>query len=81
MQICTQILERRAKRRGLVCFADTCNERNHSRSQCAHQLQANGYLSEIVQCVIDYVKSFHYVDDYRFACTYIRYHQAVRACR
>ena len=28
---------------------------------------------------MDYVKSFHYVDDYRYACTYIRYHQSEKS--
>ena len=32
-----------------------------------------------MQCAIDYVKSFHYVDDYRYACTYIRYHQTEKS--
>ena len=28
-----------------------------------------------MDAAIDYVKSFHYLDDYRFASTYVRYHQ------
>ena len=42
-------------------------------------LQENGYPEEIVECAMDYVKSFHYVDDYRYACTYIRYHQSEKS--
>ena len=43
------------------------------------KLQENGYPEEIVECAMDYVKSFHYVDDYRYACTYIRYHQSEKS--
>ena len=47
--------------------------------QLRRKLQENGYPEEIVECAMDYVKSFHYVDDYRYACTYIRYHQSEKS--
>ena len=71
-EICTEILEKRAKRRALYIL----QRMERTEYQLRKKLQENGYPEEIVQCAIDYVKSFHYVDDYRYACTYIRYHQS-----
>ena len=34
----------------------------------------NQYPEECVDFAIDYVKKYHYLDDYRYACTYVRYH-------
>ncbi len=74
-EICTEILEKRAKRRALYIL----QRMERTEYQLRQKLQENGYPEEIVQCAIDYVKSFHYVDDYRYACTYIRYHQAEKS--
>ena len=71
-EICTEILEKRAKRRALYIL----QRMERTEYQLRKKLQENGYPEEIVQCAIYYVKSFHYVDDYRYACTYIRYHQS-----
>ena len=74
-EICTEILEKRAKRRALYIL----QRMERTEYQLRQKLQENGYPEEIVQCAIDYVKSFHYVDDYRYACTYIRYHQSEKS--
>ena len=74
-EICTEILEKRAKRRALYIL----QRMERTEYQLRQKLQENGYPEEIVQCAIDYVKSFHYVDDYRYACTYIRYHQTEKS--
>ena len=39
--------------------------------QIRKKLQDDGYPSEIVEYVVDYVKSFHYIDDIRYAWNYI----------
>ena len=42
----------------------------------AHQkLKQGGYPQACIDLALEYVKSFHYVDDYRYACTYINYRQ------
>lgn len=74
-EICTEILEKRAKRRALYIL----QRMERTEYQLRQKLQENGYPEEIVQSAIEYVKSFHYVDDYRYACTYIRYHQSEKS--
>lgn len=74
-EICTEILEKRAKRRALYIL----QRMERTEYQLRQKLQENGSPEEIVQSAIEYVKSFHYVDDYRYACTYIRYHQSEKS--
>lgn len=74
-EICSEILEKRAKRRAMYIL----QRMERTECQLRRKLQENGYPEEIVECTMDYVKSFHYVDDYRYACTYIRYHQSEKS--
>ena len=74
-EICSEILEKRAKRRAMYIL----QRMERTECQLRRKLQENGYPEEIVECAMDYVKSFHYVDDYRYACTYIRYHQSEKS--
>ena len=46
-----------------------------SERKLREKLTQGGYPDCCVDAAIDYVKSFHYLDDYRFASTYVRYHQ------
>ena len=74
-EICSEILEKRAKRRAMYIL----QRMERTECQLRRKLQENGYPEEIVECAMDYVKSFHYVDDDRYACTYIRYHQSEKS--
>ena len=74
-EICSEILEKRAKRRAMYIL----QRMERTECQLRRKLQENGYPEEIVECAMDYVKSFHYVVDYRYACTYIRYHQSEKS--
>lgn len=74
-EICSEILEKRAKRRAMYIL----QRMERTECQLRRKLQENGYPEEIVECAMDYVKSFHYVDDYRYACTYIRYYQSEKS--
>ncbi|HBP61382.1 MAG TPA: recombinase RecX, partial [Eubacterium sp.] len=48
---------------------------DRSERKLREKLTQGGYPDCCVDAAIDYVKSFHYLDDYRFASTYVRYHQ------
>ena len=48
---------------------------DRSERKLREKLAQGGYPDCCVDAAIDYVKSFHYLDDYRFASTYVRYHQ------
>lgn len=39
------------------------------------KLKENGYPDECIDIAIDYVSSYHYLDDYRYAETFIRIYQ------
>ena len=54
-EICTEILEKRAKRRALYIL----QRMERTEYQLRQKLQENGYPEKIVQCAIDYVKSVH----------------------
>ena len=48
---------------------------DRTESQLTKKLQEYGYPDPVVEEAVDYVKSFHYIDDRRFAENYIRYRQ------
>ena len=46
-----------------------------TEKQLHDKLKQQGYPDVCIEQAISYVKSYHYVDDLRYACVYIRYHQ------
>lgn len=46
-----------------------------TEQQLREKLKQGGYPQACIDLALEYVKSFHYVDDYRYACTYINYRQ------
>ena len=48
---------------------------DRTEEQLTKKLQEYGYSEEAVREAVEYVKSFHYIDDHRFAENYIRYRQ------
>lgn len=64
-----EVLGKRAKKRAMYLL----EQMDRTESQLRDKLMQNGYPQECVDDAIDYVKSFHYLDDYRYACTFIRY--------
>ncbi|MGN0170548.1 MAG: regulatory protein RecX [Lachnospiraceae bacterium] len=48
---------------------------DRTQEQLVKKLQGYGYPNEAVEAAVEYVKSFHYIDDRRFAENYIRYRQ------
>lgn len=65
-----EILLKRAKLRAM----NLLKARNYTEMQLTEKLRQGYYPEEIVQLAIEYVKSFHYVDDYQYASDYIEYH-------
>ena len=58
----------RGKRYALSLLSD----REYSSKMLMDKLSSTGYSSEHAEIIIDYVKSFHYLDDERYAENYIR---------
>lgn len=70
-QIMMDILGKRATKRAMYLL----EQQERTEKQLRDKLQQNAYPDPCIEQAIAYVKSYHYVDDYRYATTYIRYHQ------
>lgn len=70
-EIVTRVLPKRAKKRCL----NLLQKKPYTEYKLREKLMEGFYTQDIIDDVIDYVKSFHYVDDYDYACQYIFYHK------
>ena len=62
-----EILEKRAKERVLYLL----NDMDKTEYEVSEKLKAGFYPQEIIDNTISYLKSYHYIDDDRFARQYI----------
>ena len=69
--ILNEILPKRAKKRSL----NLLQKRPYTEQKLREKLAEGYYPEEMIEETIEYVKSFHYVDDYEYACQYIFYHK------
>jgi len=67
----TDILPKRAKKRCL----NLLKVRPYTEYKLREKLKEGYYSSNIIDEAIEYVKSFHYIDDYDLACQYIFYNK------
>ena len=70
-QLLKEVVGKRAKKRALHLL----EQMDRSERKLREKLAQNEYPQCCIDEAIDYVKSFHYLDDFRFASTYVRYHQ------
>lgn len=70
-RVLLSVVSKRAKKRALYLL----EKMDRSESKLREKLKASEYPSQCVDEAIEYVKSFHYLDDSRFARNYVRYHQ------
>lgn len=70
-EIIQNVLPKRAKKRCL----NLLQKRPYTEFKLREKLEEGLYSSEVIEEAIDYVKSFHYIDDYDYACQYIFYHK------
>lgn len=71
VKILGEVLPKRAKKRCL----NLLEKKNYTEYKLREKLREGLYPTEIEDEAIAYVKSFHYIDDYRYACDYIFYHK------
>jgi regulatory protein len=80
-ETCRQILEEllplRAKKRSLKLL----EMKSYTERQLRDKLRDGLYPPSVIDEAIAYVKSYHYIDDYAFACQYIEYHKENRSRR
>lgn len=67
----SEVLGKRAKKRAMHLL----EQMDRTEKQLRDKLAANEYPAECIDMAIDYVKSYHYLDDYRYAENFIRYSQ------
>lgn len=69
-EITTELLPKRAK---LRCM-NLLQSRNYTRKQLEDKLKQGEYAQEYIDEAIDYVSSYGYIDDLRYARDFIEYH-------
>lgn len=61
----------RAKKRALYILTDS----DRTEKQLREKLEKTGYSEEVITETIEYVRSFGYIDDMRYAVRYIEYYR------
>ena len=72
-----QVLPKRAKLRAM----NLLKGREYTTRQLYDKLKSGDYPEEIIKEALDYVESFHYTDDLRYAVSYISGHETTRSRR
>lgn len=75
--IMEEIIGKRAIKRAMHLL----ERQERTEKQLYDKLKQNGYPEECIENAIGYVRSYHYIDDLRYAKTYIRYHQDKKSYR
>jgi regulatory protein len=70
-EIMKKVLPRRAKLRAM----NLLKQRSYTRYALAEKLRSGGYPEQVTREALDYVESFHYIDDKRYAQDYIEYNK------
>lgn len=65
-----EIVAKRAKKRVLYLL----EKMDRTEYQIREKLKVNEYPECCIDIAVEYAKSFHYIDDYRYASTFVRYH-------
>lgn len=73
--ICQDILLPRAKKRVLYLL----ERMERTEYQLRQKLSADGHPKSVIDAAIAYVKEYHYIDDLRYACAYIRAHENTKS--
>ncbi|MBR1931817.1 MAG: regulatory protein RecX [Lachnospiraceae bacterium] len=75
--IMMEVLPKRAKLRAM----NLLQSREYTTAQLHQKLSQGLYPEEVIQQALDYVASFHYTDDLRYAVSYITCHEDTRSRR
>lgn len=70
-EIMNNVLPKRAKLRAM----NLLKQRSYSKYALTEKLRQSGYPEQVVDDAIDYVESFHYIDDRQYAFDYIEYNK------
>ncbi len=67
-EICQEILKKRARRRTMHLL----EKMDRTENQLRTKLKQGYYPEDVIEDAISYVKSYHYLDDLRYAQNYVR---------
>lgn len=76
-QIMQEVLPKRAKLRAL----NLLKSREYTEAQLRIKLEQGLYPGKVINEALKYVASFHYIDDLRYAVSYITYHEESKGRR
>lgn len=74
-RFCSDILRKRVIRRAMYLL----QRADRTEYQLRQKLIQDQYPGFLVDAAVDYVKSYHYIDDLRYASSYIRLHQSEKS--
>lgn len=74
-EVMTVVLPKRAKLRAM----NLLQKKDYTEKQLRDKLSDGDYPQELIDEAIAYVRSFHYIDDERYARDYITYHMSSRS--
>ncbi len=75
--IMQEVLPKRAKLRAI----NLLQSRDYTTAKLREKLREGLYPESVVEQAIAYVASFHYIDDLRYAVSYITCHEESKSCR
>lgn len=67
-----QVLTKRAKLRAMHLL----EKMDRTRAELKKKLEQSGYPTKAVEAALEYVESFHYIDDVRYAARYIEFQKS-----
>ncbi len=70
-RLCEEVLSKRVKSRALHLL----EQMDRTEAQLRRKLKENHYPEFLIDEAVAYVASYHYIDDLRYAQSYIRFHQ------
>lgn len=75
--ITQEVLPKRAKLRAM----NLLTKREYTEEQLRKKLHQGFYPEPVIEQAIEYVRSYHYIDDSRYALSYINFHESSRSRR
>ena len=76
-EIVEKVLPKRAKLRAM----NLLKQRSYTRYALSEKLKQGGYPESAIREALDYVESFHYIDDKQYAADYIEYNKEQKSQR
>ncbi|WP_408071014.1 regulatory protein RecX [Butyrivibrio sp. JL13D10] len=74
-EIANEVIPKRAKKRAM----NLLQKRDYTEYKLREKMKEGCYTEAVINDTVEYLKSYRYLDDERYADEYIRYHQELRS--